>query len=205
MANRVYGEVRASDQERLRLSRWPSRDMLQGFTNEPLIPAPLSKNAALNLVQAIDRVFPPPEESWPADMDGEIGYLVINVGERLRELENILAAELVQIETFVTAQKGIYDTKRLVEDAEHIFSDAVRSWLSDQAVVDIRASGRCLAFELPTAAGFHLNRAVEDTIRKYYEILVLDLRAQIYFAHERPFFISYGSLAATTEEGGKES
>ena len=144
-----------------------ARNILELFANEPLIPARLSKQAALNLVQAIEEFFPS-EAPWPSDMDAEIGHQIINVGERLREFENILAAELVQIETFVTAQKGIFDTKRLVEDAEHMFSEEVRLWLSDQAIVDIRQAGRCLAFELSTAAGFHLARAVEDAIRKYY-------------------------------------
>jgi len=33
---------------------------------------------------------------------------------------------------------------------------------------DIREAGKSLAFELPTAAGFHLFRATESVLRKYY-------------------------------------
>ena len=145
-----------------------ARAALVDFISEPIVPAPLSKTAARGLVEAIDVVMPAKEE-LPKDMDAAIGTSVASLEERLRQFEAILAAELQQLETFVTAQKGIFDTKSLVDNAENMFSNDVRSWLSEQAVTDIRQAGRCLAFELSTAAGFHLARAVEDSIRKYYQ------------------------------------
>ena len=147
-----------------------AKGVLDQFTSEAIIPAPLSKQAARNLLQAIDTVFPS-QWSEAQSADELVGYHAFGMVERLREFEHVLAAELSQIETFVTAQKGIFDTKRLVEDAEFMFPEPVRPWLSEQAKIDIRQAGRCLAFELPTATGFHLARAVEDSIRKYYEIV----------------------------------
>lgn len=145
-----------------------ARISLVDFISQPIVPAPLSKQAAGDLVAAIDVVMPV-KEKLPENMDAAIGISVASLEERLRQFEAVLAAELQQLETFVTAQKGIFDTKSLVENAENIFSNKVRTWLSEQAVTDIRQAGRCLAFELSTAAGFHLARAVEDSIRKYYE------------------------------------
>ena len=163
------GEI--SPQSRWRDTFWKLsrvKNILESFVSEQILPAPLSKQAAYNVVQAIDQVMPP-EQLSPEEMEAGIGTSIIEAHERLRQFEAVLAAELQQLETFVTAQKGIFDTKSLVENAENMFSNDVRSWLSEQAVTDIRQAGRCLAFELSTAAGFHLSRAVEDAIRKYYQ------------------------------------
>lgn len=147
-----------------------ARRILAEFINDSLVPARLSKQVAAYLLAAIDEALPS-EEHLPSNMDAEIGYPAFGIYQRLQEFENVLQAELFQIETYVMAQKGIFDTKSLVENAENMFSDKVREWLSDLAVFDIRQAGRCLAFELPTAAGFHLARAVEDSIRRYYEVV----------------------------------
>jgi hypothetical protein len=40
--------------------------------------------------------------------------------------------------------------------------------LQEPTKLDIRQAGRCLAFELPTAAGFHIMRATESILRDYY-------------------------------------
>ena len=146
------------------------RNHLKIFVDNALIPAPLSKTAATNLIAAID-VTAPQKNPSPDYMEEGIGPPAWDINQKLSEFEHVLAAELQQISTFVTAQKGIFDTGRLVEDAEYMFSEEVRVWLSEQAIVDIRQAGRCLAFELSTAAGFHLARAVEDAIRKYYETI----------------------------------
>jgi hypothetical protein len=37
-----------------------------------------------------------------------------------------------------------------------------------EAIFDSREAGACLAFELPTACGFHVFRATESVLRKYY-------------------------------------
>ncbi|NYF50099.1 hypothetical protein [Tunturiibacter gelidoferens] len=50
--------------------------------------------------------------------------------------------------------------------------DGIRSQLSKDAVDDFRQAGRCLAFNLGTAAAFHIARATEDVIRKYYTVVV---------------------------------
>ena len=147
-----------------------ARTALLRFTQDNLIPAPLSKSSALDLISSIDQAIPP-GQLWSADTDAEIGIQAASISQRLQEFEHVINAELAHIETFVTSPKGIFDTKGLVEYADRMFSDAVRSWLSEQALTDIRQAGRCLAFELPTAAGFHLARAVEESIRKYYKLV----------------------------------
>lgn len=147
-----------------------AKDILDVLARDILVPAPLSKQAAAKLALAIQNIFPP-EDQLPDNMDMRIGYPIIDVHQKLREFEPVLDAELGQIETYVLAPKGIFDTKLLVDFPEIMFSDEVRKWLSEQAVKDIQQAGRCLAFELSTAAGFHLARAVEETIRNYYKVV----------------------------------
>ena len=38
-----------------------------------------------------------------------------------------------------------------------------------EAIPDLEQATRCLAYELPTAAGFHLHRANEAVLRKYWD------------------------------------
>ena len=90
----------------------------------------------------------------------------------VREFETVFSAELQALTAYVVSQKGIFSTPDLVERAEHILPEAVRKLLPSQAMTDLRQAGRCLAFDLPTAAGFHLLRATEAVIRAYYTVVV---------------------------------
>jgi hypothetical protein len=53
----------------------------------------------------------------------------------------------------------------------NILEDAL-GVIEDQAKKDFREAGRCLAFEVPTAAGFHAMRATENVLRQYYSLLL---------------------------------
>lgn len=147
-----------------------ARSALEKFTQEHIIPAPLSKAATGDVIRVINEAFPPTLVR-PDDADEQMGLMGFDIAEAVRRFENVLHAELGRIETFVTTPKGIYDVRALAENAENMFSHEVCEWLSPQAVQDIRHAGRCLAFELPTAAGFHIGRAVEEVARKYHSLI----------------------------------
>jgi hypothetical protein len=53
-------------------------------------------------------------------------------------------------------------------DGTRIFSDACRAEFTDDEKYDINQGAKCLAFEVPTAAAFHLMRATESVIQRYY-------------------------------------
>jgi len=55
----------------------------------------------------------------------------------------------------------------LIDRADNAFEDSIRKRLSAQCLEDIRAAGKCIAFELGTAAGFHSYRALEATALHY--------------------------------------
>ncbi len=106
--------------------------------------------------------------------------------EKLRGKARLILAAVTDFETvfkndtpsmavFWVQQKGIYRTDDLIDHAEMHLPDSVSNYLSSQAKVDLRAAGRCLAFNLPTATAFHVWRALEVTFGEYY---VLTLPAQ---------------------------
>ncbi|MFZ0826675.1 MAG: hypothetical protein WAO02_04555 [Verrucomicrobiia bacterium] len=85
----------------------------------------------------------------------------------LYNFEIIFKQECEELETFVVAEKGILSTSVLISRAECSFSTDELKNLSVQAIDDIRKSGRCIAFELTTAAGFHAFRGLESVILDY--------------------------------------
>jgi hypothetical protein len=86
-------------------------------------------------------------------------------------LEAVLAAELASQDLYSISKKGIYDTAGLIDSGESILPEKLRAYLPTQAIIDLRQGGRCLAFEIPTGAAFHLLRAAESVIKAYYEAL----------------------------------
>ena len=52
-------------------------------------------------------------------------------------------------------------------------SPKVFNKLSPIAKSDLEEAGKCIAFELPTAAAFHLLRATESVLREFYLKLII--------------------------------
>jgi hypothetical protein len=98
---------------------------------------------------------------------GEI-YLV---QEALGKFQTVFAEELPLVHTYSVSQKGAYSTPDLVDHAEIIFSAEMVKLLPADAIRDIQQAGRCLAFDVPTAAAFHILRAIESVMLKYLSFL----------------------------------
>jgi hypothetical protein len=88
------------------------------------------------------------------------------LSEKFARFENALSLELGRAPIFFVTPKGIYETERLIDRADSVY-EGYSDRLPSDAVDDTRQAGRCLAFSLPTAAGFHIARAVESVIKKY--------------------------------------
>lgn len=89
----------------------------------------------------------------------------------IEKFETALSAELARKAIYAVPRIGLYDSAELTERAENQFSDDVQRALGEHVREDIRAAGRALAFGLPTAACFHLVRAIEAVFTRYFEIL----------------------------------
>jgi hypothetical protein len=89
----------------------------------------------------------------------------------LAMFELVFSEEMPTLETFFVSPKAAYSISTLLNHAELVFSKTEIPRLPKQAVEDIRCAGRCIAFELPTAAGFHAFRALESVVIDYLEKL----------------------------------
>lgn len=87
----------------------------------------------------------------------------------LDRFTTLLQAELAVADAYFVVQKRGLDTVALVSAGEVLFPPSLASKVPE-AVADLREAGKCIAFELCTAAGFHLVRAVETVLRRYWEV-----------------------------------
>jgi len=84
------------------------------------------------------------------------------------QFEASLDDELQRLHTYKVEPVGAHSFDRLVGAADMIFPENLRKTIiPEQASSDFRSAGRCLAFDLPTACGFHAFRATDAMLRKY--------------------------------------
>ncbi len=147
------------------------KSALNEFVNQSLFKPGLRVLAqpARELYAAIDSIAP--------DLGPDVDYAEIIRGWRLAglvtkfaNLENILIATLQTLDLYYVSQKGGFDTSVLTDAGENLFPGSLLVKVPE-AAVDVAAATRCLAFELPTAAAFHLHRANEAVLRKYFDHL----------------------------------
>jgi len=108
-----------------------------------------------------------------ATEEPDISYwLAYEVREAAREFETVLRTECQLMDTYFVSKKGAYSTKDLVDNAHHHIPEPTRSKLEDRTQQDFDQAGKCIAFDVPTAAAFHLLRGTEVVIREYYDLIV---------------------------------
>jgi hypothetical protein len=87
----------------------------------------------------------------------------------LGRFETVFSAEIAEATTYFVPRRGIYSTAALVDTADDSFPAELRPFIPEKALGDWRAAGRCLAFSLLSASGFHVARAVEGALEAYYQ------------------------------------
>lgn len=93
---------------------------------------------------------------------------VFPVTSALTAFEAVLGAELALIPLYVAMPKAGFDTTVLIEAGGRCFPDDIWTKCPD-AIPDLAQGTRCIAFELFTTAGFHLHRANEIVLRRYWD------------------------------------
>jgi hypothetical protein len=100
--------------------------------------------------------------------DGKVdAALAVEVREALQALDRTLDAELMLRSAYVVTPKR-FDTNHLLSSPNALLGEGVYDQLSLQAQYDLGEACKCIAFERPTAAAFHLMRTVEEALRRYY-------------------------------------
>jgi|GEM_PF-677471 len=119
--------------------------------------------------------------------------------DSLSRFETILTAELDEKAVYYVSQKGGYDTATLIENGEAFLPIEIRLDMTDESLLDFKQGCRCLAFELPTAAGFHFLRTTESVVRDYYDAMT-DYRERPTFRDNQP--AAMGTFIAEAERHG---
>ena len=79
----------------------------------------------------------------------------------------VFTAECQNLEMYSVGQIGIYNMNSLVSKGSERFPAEYRAFIPSEAMVEFDHAGRCLAFNLPTACGFHSIRGLELCILAY--------------------------------------
>ncbi|WP_395443549.1 hypothetical protein [Caulobacter sp. UC70_42] len=84
--------------------------------------------------------------------------------------ETVFSEEMREADTYRVPTRGIYSTSKLIDAADETFPEDLRPIIPEKTRLDWCAAGRCLAFNLLSASGFHVARAVEGTVESYYQL-----------------------------------
>jgi hypothetical protein len=111
-----------------------------------------------------------PEEA-SSGWNEPIGFLeAFYLRNLAQEFESQLSGELAVADVYAVMKKRAFDTTVLAERGAEIFPPELITKVPNTEH-DAAQAGRCLAFELNTACGFHLHRINEAVLRKYFEVV----------------------------------
>jgi hypothetical protein len=103
------------------------------------------------------------------DDDSQFSFSdLLEISGDLNRFETVLNSELSIADAYYVLEKKPYSTITLVTEGESLFPPNILDKVPE-AATDLREAGKCLAFEVPTAAAFHVHRAAEAVLRKYWE------------------------------------
>jgi hypothetical protein len=123
------------------------------------------------LPQLVDELEDP---NCKALSESQAKRISVTVG-RIRKT---LDAEAVQKKAFVASPKRGWGVDSLLQEPSTLFANHVFRRLNEVAAYDFQEACRCLAFERPTAAAFHMLRGTEAVLRDYYCSIVKQSRLQ---------------------------
>lgn len=130
------------------------------------------KRVAIELSGAINDWIPAhamANGQYSADkMDEELfSYQWSGLNKKLSAFRSVFEAECHDVDVYSVGQIAIYKTRDLVANASHVIPSDFREGMSSEAVKEFDDAGRCLAFDLPTACGFHALRGMELVMDDY--------------------------------------
>lgn len=106
--------------------------------------------------------------NWISPPDEARSEIELNsIMAKVEQFRTVLIADLRIAASFTVTRSGIFDVSQLVNCARNVLPAAAFVAVSEDVLKEIDDAGRCLAFNLPTACGFHAMRAVERVIKRY--------------------------------------
>ncbi|MCA1457750.1 HEPN domain-containing protein [Bradyrhizobium sp. BRP22] len=163
---------------------WPLfqvRGKLQALLVGKPIPVGISAGKVRSALESIDAIFDArfqtkgadgaPVFRMPDPSDEPVVVWQMDwVRRTVAEFETVFAEEMRETATYFVPRRGIYHTPALVDEADGTFPAELQPIIPQKAKDDWKAAGRCLAFNLLSASGFHVARAVEACLESYYQL-----------------------------------
>lgn len=106
---------------------------------------------------------------WPKEDARFPTWMLGHYRRSLETFETVFGAEMTEAATYFIPRKGIFFTPALVDKADETFPAELAPHIPKKSLDDWRSAGRCLAFNLLSASGFHIARAVEGILEAYYQ------------------------------------
>ena len=97
-------------------------------------------------------------------------WQIAELAKAAQAFDMALSDELGTMPSYLVSPKGGYDVNVLISNPEALFPIDLAK-LVPETKYDIEQAAKCLAFEVPTAAGFHLHRINESVLQRYWEIV----------------------------------
>jgi len=149
-----------------------AQNILGKFLNDTIVPFRGSKDKAKELLALLNNLLTEDRLSnanKPLDQRE-----VVQIMALVREFETIFEIECNHLDVYFINQKRAWDMSILTNEAENVLGK-VKAMLEGSALDDWRQAGRCLAFDVPTASGFHMFRVIESVVLKYFPIFGLSV------------------------------
>ena len=148
-----------------------ARSWLERLLDDSIIPLTICKPAAQKILDEINKLMPPGDrEVWSSEEIVEF-YSIYIIHSQVHDFKTIFSAEVRNLATYFVSKKSIYQTNDLIQKADELFPESIREKFTGQVTYDLREAGKCLAFDLSTAAGFHIARAVEGVLFEWLKII----------------------------------
>lgn len=119
----------------------------------------------LQLITALLAEAPSGGDHWGESIPPMRMWAVI---DKVGKFEAVLRAELGITPMYYVTPKNNIDVVGYINSG-HLSFPPDLALKVPEAVPDAQQAAKCIAFDLPTAAGFHLHRANESVLRRYFD------------------------------------
>jgi hypothetical protein len=139
------------------ITLWSAHTQIDGLINNSVFTHTLRSSRAH--ADALQRAIKVETENPNSDRVLTV-YDVVPIIQQATQFKTALLAELGVLPSYFVTQKEGFETFTLLDWGERLFPSDLKDKVPD-GIFDVNQAGKALAFELPTAAGFHLFRATE--------------------------------------------
>lgn len=126
-----------------------------------------------------------------------------HIYQRLLAVKTVYLAECRDLEVYSVDQVSIYKTSNLVASASSRISSDLYNEIPNASLAEFDEAGKCLAFRLPTACGFHALRGLELMMSEYLAKFTTDANPKSWFDYIKELKKISDDAAATNKPSPK--